>query len=105
MSNGIIESEMSSQYSVTKCMWLQTDPNPKDPRIQKSIFSSNASYVRRPRERGKVIVREQVDAYGRRSSEVKLILGVSSNPVAGSLPAPEKNCRTFERETDLFPEE
>ena len=76
---------------------LHTDPNPKDPRIQKSIFSSNSSYDRRPRE--------QVDAYGRRSSDVKHSLGVSSNPAAGSLPAPEKNCRTFERETDLLPEE
>ena len=70
---------------------LHTDPNPNDPRMQKSIFSSNSSYNSRPRDRGKVIVREQVDAYGRHSSDVKLILGVSSNPAAGSLLAPEKN--------------
>ena len=42
-------------------------------------------------ERGNVILRAQVDAYGRHSSLVKLILGVASKPVAGSLLAPEKN--------------
>ena len=73
------------------CMSFYTEPNPNDASIQKSILSSNSSYERRPRERGKVMVSEHVDAHGRRSSDVKYILGVSSKPAAGSLLAPEKN--------------
>ena len=52
-------------------------------------------------ERGNVTVRAQVDAYGKHSSVVKEIFGVSSKPAAGSLLAPEKNCRIFPRDTHL----
>ena len=45
-------------------------------------------------------MREQVDACGRHSRDVK---GVSSNPTAGILLAPEKNCKIFESETHLSP--
>ena len=48
-------------------------------------------------------MREQVDACGRHSRDVKDILGVSSNPTAGILLAPEKNCKIFESETHLSP--
>ena len=38
-----------------------------------------------------MILRAQVDAYGKHSSVVKVIFGVASKPVAGNLLAPGKN--------------
>ena len=52
---------------------------------------------------GNVIDKSQVDTRGRHSSVVKDILGVESNPMAGILPAPEKNCRMSTRVTPCLP--
>ena len=41
--------------------------------------------------------KSQVDTRGRHSSLVKQIFGVESNPMAGILLAPEKNCRMSTR--------
>ena len=44
-----------------------------------------------------MIDKSQVDTRGRHSSLVKQIFGVESNPMAGILLAPEKNCRMSTR--------
>ena len=80
---------------------VQTDPKPKEPLIQKSILFSKSSYKRRPYDLGKVISSAQVDITGSRSCDINEILGVSSKPVAGSLVAPEINCKMSSRATHL----
>lgn len=52
-------------------------------------------------ERGNVILSAHVDACGKHSTSVNAILGASSKPVAGTLLAPEKNCRIFPSDTRL----
>ena len=44
-----------------------------------------------------MIDKSQVDTRGRHSSLVKQSFGVESNPMAGILLAPEKNCRMSTR--------
>ena len=70
-----------------------TVPKPNDPNMDRSINSSNDSYVGRPICRGNVIVNEHVDTEGKREpcSDTKFIHGVASNPVAGILLDPDRN--------------
>lgn len=67
------------------------------------MISTNFWKLISPMDLGNVIDKSQVDTRGRHSSVVKDILGVKSNPMAGILPAPEKNCRMSTRVTPCLP--